>query len=102
MKLELEQIAQWTRAGLWFAPGEIQKGPATGYSIDSRTLAPGDLFFAVHGERFDGHDFVSSAFERGARAAVVARTKLHALPDDTKQKTLLVAEDPLEALQMLA
>ncbi len=62
MKLELEQIAQWTGAGLWFAPGELTKGPATGYSIDSRTLSPGDLFFAIQGERFDGHELCRSGF----------------------------------------
>ena len=52
---------------------------ATGYSIDSRTAAPGDLFFAVRGERLDGHDFVAAAFERGAIAARgLARTRGHA------------------------
>ena len=39
---------------------------------DTRKLAPGDLFVALPGERFDGHDFVSAAFERGAAAALVA------------------------------
>ena len=42
-----------------------------GVSIDSRTVAPGDLFFAIRGERFDGHAFVAGAFERGATGAVV-------------------------------
>ena len=37
----------------------------TGYSIDSRTIQPGDLFFAIHGERFDGHDFVEAVIEAG-------------------------------------
>ncbi|HLJ63139.1 MAG TPA: UDP-N-acetylmuramoylalanyl-D-glutamyl-2,6-diaminopimelate--D-alanyl-D-alanine ligase [Stellaceae bacterium] len=46
---------------------------ATGVSIDSRTLAPGELFVAIAGETFDGHDFVAAAFERGAAAALVAR-----------------------------
>jgi UDP-N-acetylmuramoyl-tripeptide--D-alanyl-D-alanine ligase len=45
---------------------------ATGVSIDTRTLAPGDLFIALAGER-DGHDFVEQAFARGAAAAVVSR-----------------------------
>ena len=40
----------------------------SGYSIDSRTVRPGELFFAVRGERFDGHDFVAAALERGAVA----------------------------------
>ena len=48
---------------------------AGGYSIDSRTIAPGELFFAVRGEKFDGHDFIASAIERGAVAAVVSRAR---------------------------
>jgi UDP-N-acetylmuramoyl-tripeptide--D-alanyl-D-alanine ligase len=73
MKLTLEQATRWLAAEAWPAPsGET----ATGYSIDSRTLQPRDLFFAIRGERFDGHDFVAAAFERGACAAVVARDKL--------------------------
>jgi UDP-N-acetylmuramoyl-tripeptide--D-alanyl-D-alanine ligase len=45
----------------------------TGVSIDSRTLGEGALFFAIKGPRFDGHDFLSAAADRGARAAVVQR-----------------------------
>ncbi|HKW54786.1 MAG TPA: Mur ligase domain-containing protein, partial [Stellaceae bacterium] len=46
---------------------------ARGVSIDSRTVAPGDLFIALAGPKFDGHDFVAMALERGAAAALVAR-----------------------------
>jgi UDP-N-acetylmuramoyl-tripeptide--D-alanyl-D-alanine ligase len=75
---------------------------ATGYSIDSRTVAPGELFFAVRGERFDGHDFVTAAFERGAVAAVVSRARAASLPDAALAHPLLIAEDPLLVLQSLA
>ena len=75
---------------------------ATGYSIDSRTVAPGEVFFAVRGERLDGHDFVSAAFERGAVAAVVSRARAASLPDAALAHPLLIAEDPLLALQSLA
>jgi UDP-N-acetylmuramoyl-tripeptide--D-alanyl-D-alanine ligase len=75
---------------------------ATGYSIDSRTVAPGEVFFAVRGERFDGHDFVTAAFERGAVAAVVSRARAASLPDAALAHPLLIAEDPLLALQSLA
>ncbi len=75
---------------------------ATGYSIDSRTVAPGDLFFAVRGERLDGHDFVAAAFERGAVAAVVSRARVASLPDAALARPLLIAEDPLTAMQSLA
>jgi UDP-N-acetylmuramoyl-tripeptide--D-alanyl-D-alanine ligase len=46
---------------------------ATGVSIDSRSLATGDLFVALRGPNHDGHDFVPLAFERGAAAAIVNR-----------------------------
>src|ERR1700744_616816 len=45
---------------------------ATGYSVDSRTKTAGELFFAVRGERMDGHDYVESALANGAVAAVVS------------------------------
>lgn len=67
MKLMLEEIANVLDARL---PGP---GLATGYSVDSRTLQPGDLFFALRGPNHDGHDYVTTAFERGAVAAVVER-----------------------------
>ncbi len=67
----------------------------SGYSIDSRTVAQGDLFFALRGTSHDGHDFVSAAFARGASAAVVDRAMNAAGP-------LLIVEDTLAALQKLA
>jgi UDP-N-acetylmuramoyl-tripeptide--D-alanyl-D-alanine ligase len=102
MKLSLERIAIWTAAELL---GDLSLADvvATGYSIDSRTIAPGEVFFAVRGERFDGHDFVAAAFERGAAAAVVSRAGFKDLPDALQQKPLLVVDhDPLLALQALA
>ncbi|HEY7509618.1 MAG TPA: Mur ligase domain-containing protein, partial [Vicinamibacteria bacterium] len=42
-------------------------------SIDSRTITPGDLFFAIKGPRFDGHDFLADVAAKGALAAVVHR-----------------------------
>jgi UDP-N-acetylmuramoyl-tripeptide--D-alanyl-D-alanine ligase len=47
--------------------------PIAGVSIDSRTLSPGQVFFAIHGPRFDGHEFLADAAARGAVAAVVHR-----------------------------
>lgn len=53
------------------ASSSVQDLQVTGYSIDSRTIRPGELFFAIRGPRFDGHDFVKAALDRGAVAAVV-------------------------------
>jgi UDP-N-acetylmuramoyl-tripeptide--D-alanyl-D-alanine ligase len=75
---------------------------AEGYSIDSRTVALGELFFAVRGDRLDGHDFVAAAIQRGAVAAVVSRARAATLPDAVLAVPLLIAEDPLLALQSLA
>jgi UDP-N-acetylmuramoyl-tripeptide--D-alanyl-D-alanine ligase len=75
---------------------------ACGYSIDSRTVAAGELFFAVRGERLDGHDFVAAAIARGAVAAVVSRARVATLPDAALAAPLLITEDPLIALQALA
>lgn len=96
MKLTLEEIAKWSGARLQFRGTQ---SAATGYSIDSRTLLPGDLFFAVQGERFDGHDFVSAAFERGACAAVVSSRRVLDLQGSG---SLLVVDDPLAAMHQLA
>ncbi len=51
-------------------------GGFSGVSIDTRTLRPGDLYVAIIGKRFDGNDFISQAFERGAAGAVVSRWPL--------------------------
>jgi UDP-N-acetylmuramoyl-tripeptide--D-alanyl-D-alanine ligase len=65
-------------------------------------VAPGELFFAVRGERLDGHDFVAAAVARGAVAAVVSRARVATLPDAALAVPLLITEDPLIALQALA
>lgn len=65
-----------------------------GVSIDSRSLSPGDLFFAIRGERADGHDYVAQALANGAAAAVVSRPMPH-------QSRCLEVADTLEALNAL-
>ena len=71
-----------------------------GISIDTRSLEPGDAFFAIKGERFDGHDFVRDAMKAGAGLAVVGEDKLVAL--GRFQLPLLVVRDVLEGLRRLA
>ena len=67
---------------------------------DSRTLSRGDLFLAIRGEVYDGHDFVSQAGERGAAAAMVSRAWAEANADAALP--LLVVDEPVAALQRLA
>jgi len=104
MKLTLAEAAIGSGAVLE-APASVANAGALvarGYSIDSRTVAEGELFFAVRGERHDGHDFVAAAIERGAVAAVVSRARVATLPDTALAAPLLITEDPLVALQALA
>lgn len=72
-----------------------------GYSIDSRTIRAGELFFAIHGPSHDGHDFVESALGRGAVAAVVAEERARRFPDAVRG-SCIVAGDTLRALHQLA
>ena len=104
MNLTLAEVAMDSGAVLE-APASVSNAGAlvaSGYSIDSRTIAPGELFFAVRGDRLDGHDFVAAAFERAAIAAVVSRARAASLPDAALAHPLLIAEDPLVAMQTLA
>jgi UDP-N-acetylmuramoyl-tripeptide--D-alanyl-D-alanine ligase len=103
MKLTLAEAAIGAGAVLE-APASIAQPGAlavSGYSIDSRTVAAGELFIAVRGERLDGHDYVAEAVERGAAAAVVSRARVASLPDAVLGIPLLIAEDTLIALQAL-
>ncbi|PYX39002.1 MAG: UDP-N-acetylmuramoyl-tripeptide--D-alanyl-D-alanine ligase [Acidobacteria bacterium] len=95
MNLPLSRIAEFIAATGDFDPKAI----AEGYSIDSRTVRPGELFFAVRGERLDGHDFIDQALARGAVAAVVRGDHLARYPIRAQ---LVAVEDTLVALQTLA
>src|SRR5579864_7383732 len=95
MKLPLYKIAEFISAAGDFPRDEV----AQGYSIDSRTVGAGELFFAVKGERLDGHDYVNAALEKGAAAVVVQNDQLHRYPERAR---LLAVDDTLVALQTLA
>ena len=71
----------------------------TGISIDSRTILPGEAFFAIRGDSFDGHDFVTRALSAGAATAVVAEGRLASFGKVTG--SLVVVDDVLEALGRL-
>lgn len=65
--------------------------------IDSRAVRKGDLFVAIKGERFDGHDYVAAALENGAVAAMVSK-----VPDGVAAEKLLVIADCMRGLELLA
>jgi UDP-N-acetylmuramoyl-tripeptide--D-alanyl-D-alanine ligase len=70
-----------------------------GLSIDTRTLIPGEAFFAIKGDARDGHDFVNAALDAGAGLAVVAKARRADYPADAP---LLLVDDVLDALRDLA
>lgn len=79
--------------------GGAVDGSITGVSIDSRTIGAGDLFFAIGGANFDGHDYAAAAVEKGAACAVLERPIN--LPGETAAAVVLV-EDTIAALGKLA
>jgi UDP-N-acetylmuramoyl-tripeptide--D-alanyl-D-alanine ligase len=93
MELSLAEVQQATGAQ-WLGVRERIAAHAAGWSIDTRTLAPGDVFFAIRGDRFDGHGFTKTALERGALAAVVSEAG--------EERPLLKVADTLDALQRLS
>lgn len=89
--------ALWTRDEAVQATAGVPLGAAwtaSGVTIDSRTVRPGELFAALPGERVDGHDFVAAALRAGAAAALVARR-----PEDVPEDApLLLVADVLAGL----
>jgi UDP-N-acetylmuramoyl-tripeptide--D-alanyl-D-alanine ligase len=66
---------------------------------DTRTTQPGDLFVALAGDRYDAHDFIDQAIERGASALCLSRPPLHSI---NKNIPIILVEDTLKALQQIA
>ncbi len=104
MKLSVSAIAELINAHVETAASAVREEralaeQAQGYSIDSRTVGKRELFFAVKGERLDGHDFVEAALKRGAIAAVISKEHQNRYPANA---LLLVVDDTLIALQSLA
>jgi len=107
---------------LWDAQDEGKTGSITftGVSTDSRTVKKGDIFFALRGENFDGHDFIDNAIQGGAAAVVAAYDYLSAsgITDNSAGRSnsenaavnhavkagawILAVENPLMALQQTA
>jgi UDP-N-acetylmuramoyl-tripeptide--D-alanyl-D-alanine ligase len=80
------------------APSAPLGARVEGVSIDTRTLRPGDLFFAIKGEVHDGHEHVARAFEAGAAAAVISAPRPAAL---AAHEATFAVEDTLRALEAL-
>ena len=90
---DLGEMSRWC-GGCWSQPPLIAfSGRIT---QDSRNIQHGDIYVALNGPNYDGHDFVRDAFSKGACGAIVCRA--HA----DQEGALLLVDDPLVALQQLA
>ncbi|MCL4491948.1 MAG: UDP-N-acetylmuramoyl-tripeptide--D-alanyl-D-alanine ligase [Nitrospirae bacterium] len=78
------------------------KGPTrfSGVSIDSRSIRKGELFFALKGDRFDGHDFIADALKSGSGAVIDSKCKIQNAK--LKNKTVILVDDTVQALHDLA
>jgi UDP-N-acetylmuramoyl-tripeptide--D-alanyl-D-alanine ligase len=99
----MSSSALWTIDAMTKAMGAEQQGPlpqtVSGLSIDSRSVAPGDAFFAIHGDNRDGHDFAGTALAAKAGLAVIAGERRSQFPADAP---LLVVSNVLAGLRDLA
>lgn len=105
--MKLGEIAKILGSNIRAARGatELAEREPVGYSIDSRTIRAGELFFAVRGETYDGHRFVVDAITQRAIASVVSRDFLDsdfAKEVDPQKAALIEVDDTLAALQSLA
>ncbi len=87
------ELSQWV-SRLW--KNGLPEGVLTGVSHDTRTIRPGNLYVAIRGENFDGHDFVEDAFSKGAAGALVHHDF------EWTQNPVLKVPDTIKGLQDLA
>jgi UDP-N-acetylmuramoyl-tripeptide--D-alanyl-D-alanine ligase len=99
----MSDLAPWSVDAMAAAMGAARSGPlpdiVSGLSIDSRSVAPGEAFFAIQGDARDGHEFVPGALTAGAALSVVSEAKRSAMPPGAP---LLVVADVLQGLTDLA
>lgn len=95
----LEELRRRT-GGKLRNPREAKHSIPNGFSIDSRTLQPGNVFIAIHGKRLDGHAFLRQAREKGAAAFVVDAAFYQSAVEG--YPNLIVVPDTVKALQKLA
>jgi UDP-N-acetylmuramoyl-tripeptide--D-alanyl-D-alanine ligase len=107
IKLTLAEVVQAIQGRPW---GELPTVSVAGVSTDSRSVAASDLFIALRGPRFDGHDFAVAALKRGAVAVVVEAARAQAVAEQLqvsdvalpRQAVLIEVQDTIAALGRLA
>jgi UDP-N-acetylmuramoyl-tripeptide--D-alanyl-D-alanine ligase len=102
LTISLNELLKVTGGELW-NNDKGNKIIARGVSIDSRTIQKGNLFVAIPGERFDGHQFVSDAVKKGAGVVIISKEKKGQVkPEEFKSVPLVVVEDTKKALREIA
>jgi UDP-N-acetylmuramoyl-tripeptide--D-alanyl-D-alanine ligase len=97
-RFTLGEIADAARGQLVAGASSPEFEPV-GVSIDTRTVQPGELFFALKGTRTDGHNFIAQALSKGAAAAVASGRWFASLPErDRPAGTLILVDDPEQAM----
>jgi len=98
-KFPIKELAEIINAKPLYAERCALNAVISGVSTDSRTLKPGDCFFAITGENLDGHNYLSDAFDNGAICAVISKVS-----NDKKLagRCLLKVDDTIKALGRLA
>lgn len=96
MQATVQEVADWS--GSVSIHGHADNRLLNGVSTDTRRITPGQLFVPLKGERFDGHEYIVTAKEAGASAALWER----GVPLPDVDIPLLLVEDTLEALQALS
>lgn len=94
MKKSLQTLADWLNIN----DQEISDVMVSGVSINTKTIQPGDLFIPFKGEKVNGHQYVTQAFEKGASAALWQKDE----PNPPQNLPLLFVEDSEKALQQMA
>lgn len=95
LKISLTKLSEILSHNLTNLSIVDEPNSGTGITTDTRTLKPGDIFIALVGDKFDGHNFVTTAVEQGAIAVIVDRQ----LPDKISQ---FIVSDTLQAYQQIA
>jgi UDP-N-acetylmuramoyl-tripeptide--D-alanyl-D-alanine ligase len=102
LSISLNELLKVTGGKLWNG-GKKNQTIATGVSIDSRTIKKGNLFVAIPGERFDGHQFVLEAAQKGASLVIMSNAKMNLLEKKKFNETFVVlVEDTKKALREIA
>ena len=86
----------------FFGDDDVLPHEINNISIDSRRINKGELFYAIKGDRFDGHEFIAAAQEKGACAAVISREKAPGIQNLNSGMPLIIVDDTLKALQNIA